>query len=355
MSHVPEFRGNMPRSLDSLASWVSQLHEEPIEPELPIIDPHHHLFDDERGRFLAEELEAEIEAGTNIVGTVFVQYKSSYRTEGPEAFKPVGEVEFATRIGEACERVGGRRARFCSGIIAHADLMLGSEVEPVLEAMIAAGKGRLKGIRHGATWDAGAAGFGRTFAPRYLMREAKFQDGIAQVAHHGLTFDAWLFYHQLDDLVDLLERHPEVNVILDHCGGIVGLPPHLDRSSVLREWRAKLRRLAQFPNLSVKIGGLGMVYAGWDFHVRPTPPTSLELAEAWEPYVVECIDAFGPRRCMFESNFPVDKQSCSYTSLWNAFKRIAADFSVEEKRALFHDTAVRAYRLEIDAGAGASA
>ncbi|WP_197497464.1 amidohydrolase [Cupriavidus sp. D384] len=345
----------MPRSLDSLASWVSQLHEEPIEPELPIIDPHHHLFDDERGRFLAEELEAEIEAGTNIVGTVFVQYKSSYRKEGPEAFKPVGEVEFATSIGEACEGVGGRRARFCSGIIAHADLMLGSEVEPVLEAMIAAGKGRLKGIRHGATWDAGAAGFGRTFAPRYLMREAKFQGGIARLAHHGLTFDAWLFYHQLDDLVDLLERHPEVNVILDHCGGIVGLPPHLDRSSVLREWRAKLRRLAQFPNLSVKIGGLGMLYAGWDFHVRPTPPTSLELAEAWKPYVVECIDAFGPRRCMFESNFPVDKQSCSYTSLWNAFKRIAADFSVEEKRALFHDTAVRAYRLETDAGAGASA
>ncbi|MGO4580293.1 amidohydrolase [Cupriavidus sp. 2TAF22] len=345
MSYVPEFRGNMPRSLDELAAWVSPLREEAIEPELPIIDPHHHLFDDERGRFLADELLAEIEAGTNIVGTVFVQYKSSYRKDGPEPLKPVGEVEFATRIGEECEMLGGKLAKFCSGIVAHADLMLGDEVEQVLQAMAVAGKGRLKGIRHGATWDAGAAGYGRSFAPRHVMREARFQDGFAQLSRYGLAFDAWLFYHQLDDLVMLLERHSEVSVVLDHCGGILGLPPHLDRTAVFREWRAKLQRLAQFPNVTVKVGGLGMLYTGWDFHVRHAPPTSLELAGAWKPYVLECIETFSPGRCMFESNFPVDKQSCSYTSLWNAFKRIVQGCSAAEKRALFHDNAFRVYGL----------
>ncbi|UUZ77194.1 amidohydrolase family protein [Polaromonas sp. P1(28)-13] len=161
----------------------------------------------------------------------------------------------------------------------------------------------------------------------------------------GLSFDAWLFYHQLPDLADLLGDFPDTPVVLDHAGGILGIPPHTDRAEVFSTWRANLQALARFPNLTVKIGGLGMLYGGWDFHTREDPPSSTDLAHAWRPYVETCIELFGPTRCMFESNFPVDQQTCGYGTLWNAFKRITLDYSRADKAALYHDTAARVYRL----------
>jgi L-fuconolactonase len=218
-------------------------------------------------------------------------------------------------------------------------------VQEVLEAMVAAGNGRFRGVRHGATWDAGSAGYGRSFAPRHMLRDEKFRRGFARLQPLGLSFDAWLFFPQLPELEDLLEAFPDTEVILDHVGGLLGIPPYTRRAETFTTWKANIQRLARFSNLSVKLGGLGMLYCGWDFHVRDVPPSSEELAAAWRPYLETCIEAFGAERCMFESNFPVDKQSCGYGVLWNAFKRITRNFSAAEKAALYRGTAARAYRL----------
>ena len=177
------------------------------------------------------------------------------------------------------------------------------------------------------------------------MLDPTFRRGFARLAPLGLSFDAWLFYPQLPDLMDLLRVFPDSPVILDHAGGILGIPPHVHREEVFAIWRSHIHQLARFPNLSVKIGGLGMLYCGWDFHLRDVPPSSTDLALAWRPYVETCIEVFGPQRCMFESNFPVDKQSCSYGALWNAFKRITQACSSAEKAALYHGTAARVYGL----------
>jgi len=342
---TPEFKGATVRDLAELAAWTGQREEPALEPELPIVDPHHHLWDDERGRYQADEFMAEVASGHKVVSTVYLQHKAMYRTDGPEAMRPVGEVEFANGIAAASASGRYGDIRLCEGIVGHASLLLGDEVRPVLEAMIAAGNGRFRGVRHGATWDAGSAGHGRTFSPRHMPLDPQFRRGFAHLQALGLSFDAWLFFAQLGDLEDLLKAFPDTPVILDHVGGLLGIPPYVQRDEAFTAWRASIRRIAQFPNVSVKLGGLGMLYAGWDFHVRETPPDSQELAAAWRPYIEACIEAFGPRRCMFESNFPVDKQSCSYGTLWNAFKRITQGFSASDKSALYHDTAVRAYRL----------
>ena len=345
MLAIPQFRGNMPRALPTLATWLEGRDEAALEPDLPIIDPHHHVWHDERGRYLMDELLADMDSGHNIVATVFMQVKAMYRADGSEALRSVGEVEFANGIAAASASGHFGKVRLHQGIVGHADLLLGDDVQPVLEALIRAGNGRFRGIRHGATWDDGSAGHGRSFAPRHMLLDTRFRRGFAKLAPMELSFDAWLFYHQLPDLIDLLEAFPDTNVVLDHAGGLLGIPPHTNRDQVFGIWRSHIDRLARYPNLTIKIGGLGMLYAGWDFHARAVPPSSIELADAWRPYVDTCIAAFGPDRCMFESNFPVDKQSCGYGALWNAFKRTTAAMSESEKAALYHDTAARVYRL----------
>ena len=345
MPSPPEFRGNMPRSLDEIDQWVKQRVEPAIEPELPIIDPHHHLWHDQRGRYLLDEFLSDVNTGHNIVATVFLQVHTMYRAEGPAAMKSVGEVEFAN--GMAAIGASGLYGsiRVCKGIVGHADLLLGDGVQDVLEALVAAGNGRFRGVRHGATWDDGSAAFGRKFGPRHMLLHPTFRSGFARLAPLGLSFDAWVYYPQLPELMDLLSAFPRTQVVLNHVGGVLGIPPHVDRGEVFATWRSHIVKLGACPNLSVKIGGLGMLYSGWDFHSRDLPPSSNDLAEAWRPYVETCIEAFGPNRCMFESNFPVDKQSCGYGELWNAFKRITEMFSPAEKNALYHDTAARVYRI----------
>lgn len=350
---TPEFRGNLPRDLQTLRAWTKLRDEEALDPGLPIIDPHHHLMDDGHGRYLLDDFLEDLSTGHNIVSTVYVQVKAMYRATGPVEMRPVGEVEFANGVAAVSASGHYGNTRICEGIVGFADLTLGGEVEAVLDAQIRAGNGRLRGIRYGATWDDGSAGYGRTFAPRHLLRDTAFRDGFARLAPLKLSFDAWLFYPQLPDLVDLLDASPDTQVVLDHCGGILGIPPHSDQDAVFKAWRGHLVELSRFPNLNVKIGGLGMLYGGWDFHTRPEAPASVALAEAWKPYVEACIEVFGTNRCMFESNFPVDKQSCGYGALWNAFKRITQGYTADEKAALFHDTAARVYRLGDHAGSPA--
>ncbi|WP_240655652.1 amidohydrolase family protein [Paraburkholderia phosphatilytica] len=340
------FKGTTHRPIAELAKWADLLREDALEPDLPIIDPHHHVWDDERGRYMSSELMHDLSSGHRIESTVFVQFKSGYRKDGPASMQPVGEVEFARSFAETCAIQMPDGPRLCEGIVAHADLTLGDDVQAVLDAMAAAGGKRLKGIRHGATRDSGSAGYGRTFAKPHLLSDPAFRRGFARLAPMGLAFDAWLFYPQLPDLVSLLRDYPDSTVVMDHAGGVLGVDPHTDRAAVFNAWRENLKPVASCPNVSVKIGGLGMLYAGWNFHLRDTPPSSEDLAKHWSPYVETCIDLFGPERCMFESNFPVDKQTCGYGVLWNAFKRITESFSPAEKLALYSGTAAQVYSLE---------
>jgi L-fuconolactonase len=349
MAQAYEFRGNAYRHGEELNAWTKQYTEPALEPDLPIIDPHHHVWDDARKRYLIHELAEDVNTGHNIIATVFIEAGSMYRADGPEAMKPVGEVEFVNGIAAMSASGGYGKTRLCHGIIGHADLMLGDDVQPVLEAIIAAGNGRLRGIRHGVCWDTGkAASFGRRLVPQHQVLDPKFRKGFARLAPMGLSFESWQFHPQLGDTADLLRAFPDTNVILNHVGGPLHIAPHDgDRNEVFKVWRGHIRELAQFPNLTVKLGGLGMLYCNWDFHLRDKPPASEELAAAWRPYIEECISAFGPTRCMMESNFPVDKQSCGYGVLWNAMKRITQGCSASEKAALYRDTAARVYRLEI--------
>lgn len=350
MAKGPEFRGNSYRKLPELNAWTKQRREAVIEPELPIIDPHHHHWDDERGRYLLREfLQDTADGGHDIVATVFIECGAMYRADGAGDMQPVGEVEFANGIAAMSASGGYGTPRLCAGIVGHADLTLGDRARPVLEALITAGNGRLRGIRHGVTWDTGnAARFGRRQAPPHQVLDPVFRQGFAHLEPLGLSFESWQFHPQLPDTVDLLRVFPGTQVILNHAGGLLGIPPHDGRrEEVFKIWRDHMRALVPFPNLTVKIGGLGMLYCGWDFHLGDLPPSSEDLAAAWRPYVETCIELFGASRCMMESNFPVDKQSCGYGVLWNALKRITKGCSAAEKAALYRDTAARVYRLAV--------
>ncbi len=348
-----EFRGNFHRPAAQLAEWGKRVSEPALEPELPIIDAHHHLWNDAHlGRYMIDELMADIDAsGHKVLGTVFTEVGTMYRADGPAELMPVGEAEFAN--GQAAMGASGHygATRACAGILGHADLTLGDAVRPVLEALIAAGNGRLRGIRHGVCWDVGNAGkYVRRKMPQHAVLDPAFRRGFAQLAPLGLSFESWQFHPQLDDTVDLLRAFPETKVILNHAGGLLLIPPY-DKNprEVFDTWRKSIRELAQFPNLSIKLGGLGMFYAGSTFHLRDAPPSSEEVAQAWRPVIETCIEAFGPDRCLMESNFPVDKQTCSYGVLWNAMKRITRNFSPGEKAAMYWGTAARVYRLDIPA------
>ena len=325
-------------------AWLARSPEGVIDPALPIIDPHHHLWDRGGGYFLDELLE-DIQSGHNVVSTVFLQCAYGYRTEGPEALKPVGETEFVAGLAREAD-ARGSKARVCEGIVGHADMTLGDAVTPVLEAHIAAADGRFRGIRHVTARNEEFRASIVPPPPARVMADAKFRAAYAKLGQFGLSFDAWLYHTQIDELAELARAFPDTQVILNHVGGPLGIVQFAGkRDEVFPVWRAAIERLAECPNVSVKLGGLAMLTTGFEFHKRAEPPHSDALLAAWKPYLEVCIAAFGPDRCMFESNFPVDKAMCSYTAMWNAFKRAAADYSADEKKAMFHDTAARVYRL----------
>ncbi|MGF7172987.1 amidohydrolase family protein [Azospirillum doebereinerae] len=329
--------------------WLALRQEAILEPDLPIIDPHHHLWDAPRSpRYLAEELERDARAGHNVIGTIFTDCSEGYRTDGPENLRPVGETEFVTAIADRVAVGAYQPAGLCAGIIGYADLREGAGVRAVLEAHIAAGKGRFKGIRQSTAWDPNPE-IRTTIRtpPEGLLRDPTLRAGFACLAPLGLTFDSWVYHHQLGDVADLAAAFPETTIILDHVGGPIGIGPYAGRrDEVFAQWKAGILEVARRPNVSVKLGGLAMRLGGFGFHERPVPPSSEDLAAAWRPYVETCIEAFGPDRAMFESNFPVDQLSCGYAVLWNGFKRLASGASDSEKAALFSRTAARVYGIE---------
>ncbi|HUC70772.1 MAG TPA: amidohydrolase family protein [Stellaceae bacterium] len=328
--------------------WLDRRREEIIDPDLPIVDPHHHLVErPETGRYLLPELLADIGGGHNVTATVYLEWLSMYRAHGPAQLRPVGEVEFANGVAAMTAGGGYGKAQVCAGIVGYADLTLGAPVEKVLEAQIAAGGGRFRGIRFIAATHPDQAQWGSTvMRPEGLLTDPRVREGFARLAPLGLSFDAWLYHTQLGDLVDLARAFPETLIVLDHVGGPIGLGRYAGkRDEVFTDWQAGIRQLAGCPNVHIKLGGLGMRMFGFTVHTHELPPGSEELAAAWRPYIEACIGAFGTERAMFESNFPVDKGSCGYPVLWNAFKRIAAGCSATEKAALFSTTAAKFYRL----------
>ncbi len=327
--------------------WLARRVETVLEPELPIVDPHHHLWERPGWNYMLDDLLADTGSGHNIVGTVFVQCRSMHRADGPEAFRPVGETEFVNGVAAMSASGGYGPTRVCAGIVGHVDLRAGTAAGAVLEAHIRAGGGRFRGIRHITAWDADPALMNPAYAPPPgLMFDTAFRQGFACLAPLNLTFDAWLYHPQIGDVAALARAFPGTGICLNHIGGPLAIGSYAGkRTEVFAQWSAAIRDLAACPNVVVKLGGMAMRINGWDFHERAEPPSSEDLAAAWKPYVDVCIEAFGASRCMFESNFPVDKGSYGYQAFWNACKILAQGASASEKADLFSGTASRFYRL----------
>jgi L-fuconolactonase len=332
-------------------AWLALTSEAALEPELPICDPHHHLWDRRTTRvserYLLDEILDDLGGGHNVVSTVFLECGAMYRADGPEAMRPVGEVEFVNGIAAMSASGLYGPSRICAGIVGTADLSLGDGVGDVLDAEIALGGGRFRGIRRAAAWDPDPTVPAQRVNPGAgLFGRAEFRAGLAQLAPRQLSFEVWCYHRQLPEVTSLARAFPETTFILNHFGGPLGVGSYAGKADeVFAEWRPMLSELASCPNVVAKLGGINMEINGFGWHERPRPPTSDELAQATRHYYEFTIEAFGTERCMFESNFPVDKASCSYTVLWNTFKRMTATYSAADRAKLFHGTATRVYRL----------
>ena len=332
--------------------WLALTTEPTLEPEIPICDPHHHFWDmrTERipyQRYLLHELADDVNSGHNVRSTVFVEARAMYRSSGPEEMRPVGEVEFVQGLAAASESDLYGPTRAAASIVGHANLLLGDAVEPVLEALQAASPNRFRGIRHSVTWDPHPE-INITAAHRMQGQLANddFRAGARVLARMGMSLEAWLYFPQLHELADFARAVPDLTIILNHIGGLLRVGPYVNDDETPEAWRAGIAVVAECPNVNVKLGGIGMPQTGFDWHERETPIGSEELAESMAPYMNYCIERFGPERSMFESNFPVDKVSYSYNVMYNAFKRLSKGYSDSERAAMFHDTAVRVYRVE---------
>lgn len=350
----------MSQSLTYLAirpQWLSTTKEEPLEPQVPVIDTHHHLYKRPDVRYLLDEFLDDTACGHDVRATVFVQARAMLRADAPAALQSVGETEFANGIAAMSASGLYGRTKVCAGIVGHADLTLGNEVRSVLERHIAAAGGepaqggRFRGIRQPLAWDSDSRLTNAAYpANRDTMTSASFRAGFSQLAPLGLSFDAWLFFHQLPDLASLARDFPDTPIVVDHCGGIVRIGDHeTSADDVFPVWKAGIMDLASCPNVMIKLSGLGMRLGGFGMEANDRAPDSQQLADVWRPWVETCIDAFGPSRCMYGSNFPVDKGSYSYGIGINAMKRITAGLTPNEKDDIFWRTATEFYRLSPDA------
>ncbi|MFT5390535.1 MAG: L-fuconolactonase [Gammaproteobacteria bacterium] len=325
-------------------AWIALVDETAIEPELPICDPHHHLWLDEGHSgwpYTLENLHRDTGAGHNIVQTVFLECHAQYRTDGPEHLRPVGETEFVVDLAEQSTRSGNAQI---NGIMGRADLRLGKAVEEVLAAHEHAGRGRFRGVRYITAQDPHP---GLAMGDSAPMDDAEYLAAVKSIGTLGYTYDAMVYHPQLAELAQVARQCSDTPIVINHLGGFLGVGPYRGkRESTIVTWLNALAELAQCPNTYIKLGGIGMPMMGlrWDKDERP--PNSEELADPWAEPIQRVIELFGPERCMFESNFPVDERGAGYVTIWNAFKRIAARYSDAEKRDLFHDSAARAYRLQ---------
>ena len=336
-------------------AWLDLTVEETLEPDLPICDPHHHLWEFRHDRvahcYLLNEILADVNSGHNVVSTVFIECGAMYKTSGPEAMRVLGETEFANGVAAMSASGLYGEARIVAGIVGTADLKLGRGAGAVLDGQIAVAGGRFRGIRHQATWDASdEVPNGRNVSKPHTFLDPTFREGFAELAPRQLSFEGWCFHPQIPELTDLARAFPETTIILNHFGGPVGIGPYAGKQDeYFADWQRDISELAGCPNVVAKLGGINMELNGFGWHEMARPPTSEELMQATRRFYEHTIEAFGVERCMFESNFPVDMVTCSYNVLWNSFKRLTADYTAAEKAALYHDTANRVYRLASEA------
>src|SRR5438105_5700716 len=329
--------------------WLALTQEPALEPKIAICDPHHHFWDFRSARipyqrYLLHQLVADVSCGHNVRSTVFIEARAMYRPDGPAELRPVGEVEFVQGLAAASASGVYGPCRAASAIVGHANLNLGDRVEPVLEALRAASPNRFRGIRHTATWDPHPEVENRE--REGVLASAEYRAGARVLARMGLSLDTGVCFPQLPELAEFARAVPELTIILNHLGGLQRVGPFGNRDDeVLPAWRNGIAAVAKCSNVNLKLGGIGMPRLGFDWHTRDTPIGSEELAQLMAPLMSYCIEQFRPDRCMFESNFPVDKVSFAHPVLFNAFKRFSRDYSASERAALFHDTAVRAYRI----------
>lgn len=321
---------------------------EVIDPDLPIIDPHHHLLVHTGHRYLLEEYQADLASGHHVLASVYVECSAMYRKSGPEALRSVGEAEFAAGMAAMSDSGFFGPTRVAAAFVGAADFTLGAAVDEVLDALAIASGGRLRGIRGAAIWDANpVVNTGtRPFAPKGLLLDAQFRAGVSRLAARGLVYDAFQYHPQLADLCSLADAFPHMPIVVNHCGGLLGIGPYAS-GDTFGQWKALVTDVARRPNTLMKLGGLSAPRCGFGFRERSTPASAEELATLWRPYIQTCIELFGPERCMFESNFPPDKVSGSYRTLWNALKLTAAGCSPSEKTAMFSGTAQRVYQIDL--------
>ena len=333
----------MPLELDA---WLELTQEDVLDPDLPICDPHHHLWDKPGDRYMIDEISRDVGSGHNIVQTVFVEVDAMYRSSGPEEMRPIGESEWVRGIGAQSDSGLYGRTKVATGIVGYANLNLGARVEPVLEAMESVSSGRFRSVRHTCSWDEYEPLRSHRSGWPGMMAETKFREGLSKLIDRGHSFDALVYHPQLSELTELVDAFPNGVFVLNHIGRPLGVGPYQGhRDKVFEVWKKDMAKLAERSNVLVKVGGLGNRVSGFGWDTQPEPPNSQELVEKTSPYYLYTIEVFGPERCMFESNFPVDKNSYSYKTIWNSFKRMTQGFSSTEKTWLFHDTAAKAYRL----------
>ena len=333
--------------------WLATCKEEPIEPALPVVDAHHHLYDRPGCKYMLDEILVDVRSGHNVRATVIVQARSMLRADAPPHLQPLGETEFANGVAAMSASGLYGHARICAGIVGFADLTLGDGIRPVLERHIAIAGGatrdggRFTGVRQSLTWDEDASLMNPLYRISDQMIDSReFRAGFAHLGALGLTFDAWVFFHQIPKVVALARAFPDTPIVLDHCGGVIGIAKYAGhREQVFTQWKRGILELARCTNVMVKLSGLGMRLGGFGFEGKERAPGSAELAQAWRPWVETCIEAFGPGRCMYGSNFPVDKGSYGYGIGLNALKRLTANAGSSEKADIFWRSAKTFYGL----------
>jgi predicted TIM-barrel fold metal-dependent hydrolase len=331
--------------------WLALTKEPTLEAEIPICDPHHHFWEYRPEpaayqRYLLPELAGDINSGHNVRSTVFVEARSSYRTDGPEEMRSVGEVEFVEAMAAASASGQYGPGRAAAAIIGRADLKLGQRVKPVLEALLAASPNRFRGIRHSVGWDPHPEVENREIED--CLAHEGYRAGAQVLSGMGLCLETSMYFPQMPELAEFANALPGLTIVLNHLGGLMRVGPYGNRDEeVMAAWRRGIDAVAASPNIIMKLGGVGMPRIGFDWHTREKPVGSEEVARSIAPYMNYSIQRFGPDRCMFESNFPVDKVSFSYNVMYNAFKRVSQGYSPSERAALFHDTAARVYQIEV--------
>lgn len=330
------------------AAWLATSTEaEVIEPALAIIDTHHHFWNLPNDVYGVDAFIADKASGHNVTHSVFVECGMGYRPSGPEHLRPVGETEYVVGLTGTDGGADARLSGVAAGIVGYADLTLGDAVEDVLAEHIRVGRGAFKGIRYATGWDDDPIiGNSHNVSHGQALLDTRVITGLKKVQQMGLTFDAWVFHPQLDEVCVVADAVDSLPIVLGHCGGPLGYGPYRGRQDeIFGEWKRALSNVAKRENINIKLGGMMMRLAAFDYCASETAPSSAQLAALWRPYIETCIERFGVDRCMFESNFPVEKMGCDYRTLWNAFKRITAGASQADKAALYSGTAARVYRL----------